>query len=248
MNLIQQLQNLGIEKKQAQVYLACLELGSATVQELARQSGIKRTSVYNFLDEMKKVGLINEIKQDNRILITPEDPQVLLKNMQNKTKKMEKILPELRGIFNLPGHKPKVRYYEGIGGIKKAYAEMVSKKETIYGYSDYEKMFLAFEKSPEKDWPWHVPEERVKKKIFFYNIAKDGQVAREVKRKDKQQLRQTKLVKGLELDTEINIYGNFVLMISFRRPYTAVIIEDRAIAMSMKSIWQMSWNNIEKKK
>ncbi|MFH1946542.1 MAG: hypothetical protein ABIJ23_00060 [Candidatus Magasanikbacteria bacterium] len=34
--LVKQLQNLGIDDKQASVYLACLELGSATVQELAK--------------------------------------------------------------------------------------------------------------------------------------------------------------------------------------------------------------------
>ena len=39
--LISTLHQLGIEEKQAQVYLACLELGSATVHELAEKSGVK---------------------------------------------------------------------------------------------------------------------------------------------------------------------------------------------------------------
>jgi len=240
MNLIQQLQNLGIDDKQASVYLACLELGSATVQELAKKSGIKRTSIYNFLDEMKQIGLITEVMEDHHILIVPEDPEVLLRRAKNQTRQVEKMLPELRGIFNLPGNKPKVKYYEGEAGLRKAWDDMLASGDKIYAYSDYEKMFSSFS----EEFLWYVPESRVKNRQLFFCIAKDGEWARKVKAKDKEQLRQTKLIKDLELDTEINIYGNKVLMLSFRRPYTAVIIEDRAIAMSMRSIWQMNWDSL----
>ena len=243
MNLTQQLENLGIDDKQASVYLACLELGASTVQELAKKSGIKRTSIYNFLDEMKQIGLITEVMEDHHILIVPEDPEVLLRRAKSQTKQIEGLMPELKSIFNLPGNKPKVRYYEGEEGLKKAWDDMLASGDKIYGYSDYEKMFDSL---PEEIL-WYVPETRVKNRQLFFCIAKDGERAREVKTKDKEQMRETRLIKNLELDTEINIYGNKVLMLSFRRPYTAVIIEDRAIALSMKSIWELNWNNLKEK-
>jgi len=40
-------------------------------------------------------------------------------------------------------------------------------------------------------------------------------------------------------ETEVNIYGNKVALISFRRPYAGVIIEDRAIAQTLKSVWKV---------
>jgi hypothetical protein len=61
-------------------------------------------------------------------------------------------------------------------------------------------------------------------------------------------MRETKLFRELKLDTEINVFENKVAMLSFRRPYSAVIIEDRAIAMSLKSIWDGWWNKAEDKK
>jgi len=43
---------MGLNEKEAKVYLACLELGGATIAEIAEKSGVKRTSIYNFLEEL----------------------------------------------------------------------------------------------------------------------------------------------------------------------------------------------------
>jgi len=241
--IISTLHQLGIEEKQAQVYLACLELGSATIHELSEKSGVKRTSIYNFLSEMKQAGLVSEIKQGKKILLVAENPHVLIQRAKNQVKKVEEMLPEMMGIFNQPGNKPKVRYYEWVEGIKHAYDDMIQSKETIYGYSDYEKMFAAM---PE-DFLWDIPKRRTENRQKFYCIAKDGEQGRLVKSKDAEQLREVRLVSEIELDTEINIYGNKVLMISFRRPYAAVIVEDAAIARSQKSIWEIMWKSVGRK-
>jgi len=160
---------------------------------------------------------------------------------------IRQAMPQIMGIFNLPGSKPKVRFYEGKEGLKKGWHDLFDIKTAggkMYGFSDYEKMLEAFP----TDFPWFVPKLRASKKIFLYGVAKDGPKGREVKSKDKEQLRETRLVKNLQLDTEINILENKVAMLSFRRPYSAVIIEDRAIAMSMKSLWQGWWNSLPSKK
>jgi len=232
------LQNLGLTEKESRIYLSCLEIGSGTVQEVATKSGVKRTNIYNLLGEMKKKGLLSEVKQDKKTLLIPENPGVLVKRAQNNLKNIQNSLPEIMGIFNIPGSKPKVKFFEGVEGLKRAYNDIIETGETNYGFSDYEKMFQAID----ADWLWEFPSKRVTKKIFFYCIAKDGSQGKKMKSKDKEHLRQTKLTEDLRLDTEINVYGNKVSFHSFRRPYAAVIIEDRAIAESIKSIWQGWWN------
>jgi len=232
------LQTLGIDEKQVKVYLACLELGTATIQELSEKSGIKRTSIYNFLTEMKEKGFFSEIKSKGKTLIIPEDPNLLIEKAEDNLKNVKNSLPELMGIFNLPGNKPKVKFYQGEEGIKTAYADLVKEGHPIYGFSDYEKMFL----SQDEEFLWTIPERRIKKGIKFYCIAKNGPRGKEAKRLDKKQLRETKLVDKINFETEINIYGNKVSMISFRKPYACVIVEDAAIAQTLKSIWQSWWD------
>ncbi len=241
MELTKTLQSLGIGDKQVAVYLAALELGTATVGEVAKKAGIKRTSVYNFLPEMKTAGLISEIKKGRTNLIIPSDPQMLIARTQENLTNVKSALPELLGLFNLPAHKPKVRFYEGVEGIKTAYQDILDTGDTIYGFSDYEKMFTLMP----ADYLWSFPPERVKRKIKFYCIAQDGPKGREVKKQDKEHWRETRLAKT-DFETEINIYGNKVAMMSFRRPGAAVIIEDTAIAKTLKSVWKAWWENLPK--
>ena len=54
----QVLENLGLSEKEAEIYLALLELGTGTVVEVAKKSGVKRPTAYLVLDELKKMGYI----------------------------------------------------------------------------------------------------------------------------------------------------------------------------------------------
>lgn len=239
-NLAAILQRLGLNDKESKMYLACLELGSASVQEIAEKSGVKRTSIYNFLEDMKARGFISEVRHGKRILIVPEDPRMLLKKSEEQRKQLEEVLPEFMSIYNRPGEKPKVRFYQGVDGLKRIYEDTLTAGETIHLISDFEQMFSAIE----PDWMWQYAKRRTEKGIKAYSIAKEGSRALEVKKKDTQQLRETRLVKDGNFETEINIYGDKVAMLSFRRPYAGVIIEDRAIAQTLKSMWQMMWKTL----
>ncbi len=242
MAIIDTLKSMGIDEKQAQVYLACLELGKGTIQEVSLKSGVKRTSIYNFLEEMKNKGLVSEVKEGKKVVLIAEDPNNLALKMQRQSDEFKMMLPELMGIFNLPSHKPKVKFYQGVEGIKNAYGDLLTAQSTIYGFADYEKMFYLIDALS----IWRIPEERAKRKIKYLNIAKDSPTARDVKKRDGEQLRETRLVKDVDFETEINIYDNKVAMFSFRRPGAAVIIEDAAIAQTLRSIWKAWWNTLPK--
>jgi len=221
--------------------LAALELGKGTVGEISEKSGVKRTSVYNFLEEMKIRGLISELEENGRTVLVAAEPDAVVARAKRQYDDVRQILPELMGVFNLPGNKPKVRFYQGEDGVRAVYEDMLKTGETVYGFSDYEKMLATI-----KDVDlWTIPAERVKKKIKFYCIAKDGEQGRAVKQLDGKQLRETKLVDKVDFETDINIYGNKVGMISFRRPLACVIVEDAAIANTLRSVWKAWWENLK---
>lgn len=239
-DLNQTLITLGLSDKEVKVYLACLELGSATIQEIATKAGIKRTSIYNFLDEMKGKGLVSEIKQSGRVMIIAEDPNTLVQRMETQMRDLQTVLPDLMGIFNRPGNKPKVKYYQGLEGLKKIYQDTLETKETIYAFGDYEDLMTTMD----PDYMWAYADERARRGIGIFTIAKKGEWATKAMKRNKAQKREMKLVDKVEFDTEVNIYGNKVALLSFHRPYAGVIIEDRAIAETMKSIWKLVWNSV----
>lgn len=239
---------LGLTDKEIQIYLACLELGSATVQELANRSGLKRTNIYNYLEDLKQKGLITEIQYKHKALLIAENPQMLKQRAEKRmteakscVQKIDEAIPELLGIFSLPGEKPKVKYYQGIEGIKKIYDDTLVAGEPIYAFTDYEKMFDVM--TPE--YMIKYAENRATKRISFYTLAQPGHWAKKMVALNKEHKREMKLLENAQLETEINIYGNKVALLSFRRPYTGVIIEDRAISQSIKSIWKVLWDKLK---
>jgi sugar-specific transcriptional regulator TrmB len=234
------LENLGLSEKEVRVYLACLELGSASVSEVAEKAGLKRTSVYNFLEEMVGKGFLSEIKRDDQILLTAEDPKVLENKAQKNLASVQSILPELSAMFNQPDNKPKIRFYQGIAGIRKIYEETLKSKEPIYAFSDFEKMMPLMER-----WMWRYAERRAERGIKFITIAKDGPWARKAEARSEEHMREMKIVKNIEFDTEINIYENKAAILSFERPFAGLIVEDVAIARTLKSVWLMLWSSIK---
>lgn len=241
-NLQQILKNFGLSEKEAEVYLACLELGEATVQEIAEKSGVKRTSVYNFLEDMKGRGLVAEVRRGGKILLSAENPEILLHRAQEHFEDLRTFMPEFLGLYNQMAHKPKVKFYQGVEGLKKTYLETLKAEKEIYLISDFEKMFQAV---PE-DWMFDYAQQRTEKNIKAWCLARDSQTARRIKSLDKKQNRETRIFnKDFNLETEINIFGNKVALLSFKKPYIAVIIEDAAIAQTLLSMWKMIWMHLE---
>lgn len=245
-NLFPLLNGLGLNEKEAKVYLACLELGLATVQAVAKKSGVKRTSIYNFLDELKDKGLVNEITRDSRVYLVPEHPQALIaqaeikkRAAEDEKKKIQELMPELSAIFNLPSEKPKVKFYEGLVGIKKVYEDTLSENETIYAFTDYDKLLAAIE----PDYMIDYANRRAAKNIPIFSISPPGPWTKKAIEMGEAQKREVKVIEGLKFETEINIYGKKVALISFRRPHMGVIIESGAIAQTLKSIWKAMWND-----
>ena len=62
------LKTLGMNQMQAQVYVAALELGEATMQALARKSAVNRSTIYTFIDELKARGYILETRKNKRTI------------------------------------------------------------------------------------------------------------------------------------------------------------------------------------
>ena len=69
--------DLGLREPEAQTYLEALSLGPTTVLALARQTGIKRTTLYTIVEELQHRGLMStEVRGFKQKLVAAE-PQRL---------------------------------------------------------------------------------------------------------------------------------------------------------------------------
>jgi len=234
-------QSLGLSPQEARVYVAALELGEATMQELARKSKVKRTTIYHFIDELLSRQFLLETRRKKRKVYSAVAPEHLLEIAKTRMWELERSLPVLRAIHNRSTRKPRVTFHEGIEGIKEIYNDMLTTGQPIVGWSDYKHMWSALG----LEYCRYFPLERAKRGIPFQSIVSDSPESRKIAAKDHEVLRQTKFLRSVDLRTEINIYGPKILLASFRsRPAFAVLIEDPDIAETMRITWKELWEKI----
>lgn len=235
------LKTLEIDQMQAQVYLAALELGEATMQALARKSGVNRSTIYTFIDELKDRGFILEAQKSKRRMYSAVHPEHLVGMQKARLTELQNVLPELLAVYNTSAKKPRVRFYEGIQGLREVYADMLRERKEIVAYEDLSNLTPEVRKHL---FEW-FPGERARKDILIKTISRDNPFTREFVKRNRGLLRETKFVAGQEFRTDINIYGDKVALIDLQgNPPSAVLIENRNLAETMRVVWQQLWDKL----
>jgi sugar-specific transcriptional regulator TrmB len=241
--LNKELEKFGLNKKEARIYLASLELGETTIQRIAKKSGVKRTTVYDIINSLKDKGLISELTKNKKTFYYAEDPRKLKTIMEEKNNILEKIMPELLSITNLIDKKPKIKFFEGENGIKAIYKDTLNyPNQELLGWGS-EDAVTSFDKKFLFDY--YLPK-RVEKKIWVRGIAPESKWTKEFQKSDQKYLRKTKLIPSnkFPFEIEINLYGkNKIGIMSFKEGF-GLIIESQKIFTTLKSIFEMNWNSL----
>jgi len=235
---------IGFNEKEADLYMAALELGESNIQQLAKKSGIKRTTAYDIIESLKKKGFMSQTTRGKKTLFSGADPRKIENDIEEKRHIVKRAMPELLAIANAIDSKPKVSFFEGIEGIRDVY------KDTLH-YGDQELLAWVAEEALEKfdtDFMEHVYlPKRIEKKIWVRAIAPDFEQMKALQEVDTKELRRTRLTdsKEFDLDVEINLYGNNrIAIMSFDEKF-AMIIESQKIFKTLKSIFEMNWKALE---
>jgi sugar-specific transcriptional regulator TrmB len=238
------LQSLGLHSKESSVYVALLSMGSATVSEIAEKAGINRTTGYDILSGLSAKGLVTisgkEPKQEYRC----ENPDKLLDFLKKDIQKREEsfryaeiLLPELKSIYNV-GARPRVKFYEGVEGLKQVYEDTLTSTEQIKAYASIDDMHTAL--------PNYFPQyykRRAQKGISIRGVVPMTEKGMERSTHDKEEKREIAFVPAdkYHFSPEINIYDNKVMIASWREKL-GIIIESAEIADAMKKMFELSWD------
>ena len=240
--LISTLKQIGLEEKQAKIYLAALELGKTSIKEIAKKSGVKRTTIYDIIDDMINLGYIRvtvEGKKGRFLAVDPDKLKIIIKKRQVL---LDEIMPELKNISNVKGKKPKIWYFEGTEGLREAYEDTLrNAKKLIYQWASDDMLDVLG-----KDWALDYMKRRADKKIFAKCIAADSEDIRQFQKTDKEHFRKIKTInaKDYPFNIELDLYGDRAAFIS-PKDKIAVIIQSLFIAKTMKAIFQLSWESLE---
>jgi len=237
------LTKLGLNEKEAKVYLASLELGEANIERISKKSGVKRTTVYDVIDSLTEKGLMSSIIKKKRSFYYAEDPILIEETFEQKKQDLHKILPDLLAMANFIDKKPRIRFFEGVGGVEEIYKEMLTYKgqEILAWMCDSPMLELSG-----VFWDffanYYIPQ-RKKRKIWVRSINSNEKGIETYQSRGSQELRQTKLVddKKFPIKASINLYGGRNISIVSFREKMGMIIESEKIYITLKSVFEMNW-------
>jgi sugar-specific transcriptional regulator TrmB len=233
----------GFSKNESAILLALFELGKGTVSQITRKAGLNRTTGYDILDSLVSKGLASvsgkEPKQEY-LVESPDKILVMFENELNETSEkisdIKKIIPTLKSIHNVAG-RPKVRFYEGVNGLKDVYEDTLTSHEEILAYANVDQMHQALTGYFPKYY-----ERRAGKGISIRAIIPDSPIGKYRAGEDEKEKRTTVLVPidKYNFIPEVNIYDNKIMIASWREKL-GIIIESAEIADAMKKIYELAW-------
>lgn len=238
--LQQELEKIGLSEKEARVYLAALELGQAPVQDISKKSGVNRATTYVILESLMKLGVMTTTEQGKKRLFVAESPQSLSHiideqrvDLERKSEQLEEMMSKLESVYNLHPNKPIVRFYEGKEGLKTILEErLIDKPTTVRVFFPGEDVADIFTEREEKEYR----EKRVKQKTKYKGIVSLSDLEKDYKYSGDL----TKVSSNeFPFETDIAVYKDKVSFSNLRGMVGGVVIENKAVAETMKSIFEL---------
>ena len=128
----QELIEYGLSEKEAKLYLLCLKLGETTANRLIELSGFARGTAYDVLERLKSRGLLSSFIKGKVTYFRANDPDVLVKSLEEKKTNIQRIVPELKKLHKSLGRKIIIEVFESMAGVKKILDDVLDNcKEVI---------------------------------------------------------------------------------------------------------------------
>ncbi|MFA5961287.1 MAG: helix-turn-helix domain-containing protein [Parcubacteria group bacterium] len=173
------LKKLGLDDKEAKVYLTLLEYGAISVRGLAEVSALNRGTAYDTLKRLQEIGLVSYYYQEKKQRFVAEDPERLLEILKKREQEIKEvkngildIIPELKSIQDKKDLKPVSKLYENRAGIKTILDDLLSSMETLPEKEREYYIYSSTQASADihKAYP-NFTQERIKRDIHVRSIS-----------------------------------------------------------------------------
>ncbi len=238
---------LGFTPRLAQLYLACLRRSSGTAAELAQAAGLKRTTVYELLDELCQRQLLSESSDGNRRIYVAENPEQLLRIESEREEMLHKLLPQLNELYADHKTQPRVRYFEGLEGLRLVHEELL--RQPNGGEYFYIGSILSFARTLGEDYWSDFTRRRIRKRIWSNALRiRSQEIDRDYGSGKAENYRRVRYLKSLPLTSELaslTLVGDRVIVTSSGSDYFGMIIEGKELFNTLKLVWDCLWEVAE---
>lgn len=242
--MLKTLEKLGLTEKEAKVYLANLELGPAKIQDIAKKSKIKRTTVYVIIDSLMQKGLISFYQSRKTKKFVAEEPYKLSLLLKEKQDTLKQTMPQFEALIKKGKvERPEVRFYQGKDGCLTILEETLEKAngEILY-LGSIDDIYKIITK--DYDYAHYIPA-RLAKKIKFKALLFQDEEALKLKTTEKRHLREIKfLPKGYFFPSSMFIFQDKIALISSEKELVGIVIKSPDLAKMEEQKFELLWDKL----
>ncbi len=237
--------DLGLSSTETATYLASLQLGATSVQEIAKKSRLSRTTAYEAIASLQERGLMSTYQHGKKKFFSAEDPERAVAHfrakvgeLQSQIEALSRVIPDLQLLCG--GERPTVRFFEGKEALFSLFRDLASANprnvDEVSNFEDiYEFLDTAYLKEVQKIFDPHKTPTR---------ILHRGQL----KRQPRPGIEYCELLPDLgDFHGDIWIYKNRVAFVAFRGKVVSVIIESEPFAQTARVLFEAAWRICKKK-
>lgn len=237
------MKELGLSDEEVSIYLSLLRSGGSIASAVAKDVGIKRTTVYAILKGLVQKGFVTMYYRKNKQLFYAEKPARVAQYFEKKLDAFTAIIPTLEALDKKQAQAFGLRFIETMGELKHFYQDVLQEYKG--------KQYCAVGSATA--WQGLEPE-------FFVQYRKD-RAAANIKTKiliteesksaspnDATLLREVKLLpKKYAFKSTIDIFKDKVLIVSPELSSLAVVIAIPAMVDVFQGMFDMIWDFGNKK-
>jgi len=238
------LEDLGLTQAEIKVYIAMLELGSTSAGPIVEKSGLQNSVVHRALHSLTQKGLISFILEGKKKVYQATNPENFYHFIDDKKKRFEQILPELKQKQSFAKEKKEATIYRGRRGINEVYTRLLDsdgKEYNTYGGGKR----VTYDTMGEHWWKG-LHTKRIEKKIparqvFDETIREFGE---ELNTRPLSKVRF--LSQDFEQLTETVIIGDCIAIVIFTGDPYGLFIEDKTVADGYRKNFEVLWEKAKR--
>lgn len=244
------LQEIGLNEKEAAIYLGLLEVDNASVIDVSKKTKINRSTVYVVLEGLMKKGLVSETQIGKKVHYQAESPERLETFVEGQkaifeeqSKRLKDIIPQIKGIQRATGERPVVKYFEGREsalGSHLLFFNTQDKEGVGYFLFDRDLIEEIFKPNEISSVQKIRPEKQIKAKTLYTST--------------KTTLPTSELSERVKIDggkyplyCDVSIYEDRVQIVTMGKSIATIFIQSKDVAETLKSLFRLAFDNIHTK-
>ncbi len=230
------LENTGLSKNEAKVYLSLVYLGATGAGKIAKHSKVPRPNVYDALDRLQEKGLVAHSVVDGKKVWDATDPNNLMNMLKEKEDMLQRIIPQL--VLNKQMSKgSEAKIYQGAKAVRNMLNHFLEIGETRYCYGSPKMASQII-------GPYFLENYHNRRVALKFNLKMiyNSDAEERIKWLNSKKLTEAKfLPKEYDSPVSTSICGDEVVLILYQKNPQVIQIKSAEIAKAYKNYFDLLW-------